>query len=122
MLGSTGRGARCVGLHPRGRLAFYETSAKRELQSQNRKPLRKASRRMDSSENDHEKAAIELLICDRQPWTVEKNINEVSSTRLDAIDAVGRLVGSRLLHRHGEFVGSPKFWLHSAPRMPLSTY
>jgi predicted transcriptional regulator len=56
------------------------------------------------SENDHEKAVIELLICDRQPWTVEEIVREVSSTRLDAIDAVGRLVGSGLLHRQGEFV------------------
>jgi hypothetical protein len=56
------------------------------------------------SENDHEKAVIELLICDRQPWTIEEIVREVCSTRLDAIDAVGRLVGSGLLHRHGEFV------------------
>lgn len=56
------------------------------------------------SEKDHEKAVIELLFCDRQPWTVEEIVHEVSGTRLDAIDAVGRLVGSGLLHRHGEFV------------------
>jgi hypothetical protein len=47
---------------------------------------------------------IELLILDRQPWTVEEIVREVSGTRLDAIDAVGRLVGSGLLHRHGDFV------------------
>lgn len=56
------------------------------------------------SEQDHERAVIELLLGDRLPWTVEEIVREVSAERLDAIDAVSRLVAAGLLHRHGEFV------------------
>jgi predicted transcriptional regulator len=55
------------------------------------------------SQSDHERAVIELLLCDRVPWTVEEIVREVSSERLEVIDAVAGLTAAGLLHRHGEF-------------------
>ena len=55
-------------------------------------------------ENADEKAVLELLLCDAVPWTVEEIVREVSCTRVDAVDAVARLVAAGLLHRCGEFV------------------
>lgn len=56
------------------------------------------------SEQDHDRAVLELLLCDRVPWAVDEITREVSSKRLDAVDAVNRLVAAGLLHRHGDFV------------------
>jgi hypothetical protein len=56
------------------------------------------------SERDHERAVLELLLCDRLPWTVDEIVREISGEDLEGIDAVNRLVAAGLLHRHSEFV------------------
>lgn len=56
------------------------------------------------SENQTEKAVMELLLVDRQPWAREEIAREISGSDLDAMDAVMRLEGAGLVHRLGEFV------------------
>jgi predicted transcriptional regulator len=56
------------------------------------------------SDRDHDRAVLELLLCDRVPWTVDEIVREVNSDPLDVIDAVARLVAAGLLHRHDDFV------------------
>jgi predicted transcriptional regulator len=58
----------------------------------------------DLSEQDHDRAVLELLLCDRVPWAVEEIAREVSGKRVDVIDAIARLVATGLLHRHDDFV------------------
>jgi hypothetical protein len=56
------------------------------------------------SDQDHDRAVLELLLCDRVPWAVDEIVREVNSDPLDVIDAVARLVAAGLLHRHDDFV------------------
>ncbi len=57
-----------------------------------------------SRQLDTEKAVIELLLGESLPWIIEEVVREVSSGRLDAIDAINGLVAAGLLHRHDDFV------------------
>jgi predicted transcriptional regulator len=54
------------------------------------------------SEAQAQKAVLETLLDERFPWTVEELVRELSSERLDTIDAIASLEHAGLLHRIGE--------------------
>jgi predicted transcriptional regulator len=56
------------------------------------------------TEADNDKTVLHLLLDDPLPWTVDEIVREVSSSRLETVDAIARLAGAGLVHRSGEFV------------------
>lgn len=57
------------------------------------------------SEAHAQKAVLEILLVDRFPWTVEELVRELSSERLETIDAIVSLQRAGLVHRiDDEFV------------------
>jgi predicted transcriptional regulator len=56
------------------------------------------------SEEQRERAVLELMLDDRYPWTVDEIAGEISGSRIDAADAVARLEACGLAHRLDKFV------------------